>query len=386
MTKSEIGYNLAKLTTPPIDQMPRSPGLGVLSAKERERSPLTATNLDAKNEMIFNAQHKAYQSIAHTMETTPSDIHSEAAAAALDPPRSATPAAAAVSTEDIDGTSISARSDIMSDEKMMAAKDRFYELLDEKASTKKRRKLLSEQEYNEICNVLNGWKAGAAHSGVQAKWRQNYSLLENTSHSAALRWNKNNENLKVATKEQTFTIIMGVHIELAHARDARNIHTKIAKTWYGITREDVVLTLHLCPICMASQTKITAKQRPLKMILSATVGSRAQMDLIDMTSQQDDGYCWILRLIDHLSGFGAVKPLKSKTAKECGIAIIQILSFFPDFAVLQSDNGGEFLGETIEYLNESVNCVTIIHVSCCLHFVNSFSLPSITDIFQTRTK
>ena len=96
--------------------MPRSPGLGVLSAKERERSPLTATNLDAKNEMIFNAQHKAYQSIAHTMETTPSDIHSEAAAAALDPPRSATPAAAAVSTEDIDGTSISARSDIMSDE------------------------------------------------------------------------------------------------------------------------------------------------------------------------------------------------------------------------------------------------------------------------------
>ena len=101
--------------------MPRSPGLGVLSAKERERkkpSHVTATDLDAKNEMIFNAQHKAYQSIAHTMETTPSDIHSEAAAAALDPPRSATPAAAAVSTEDIDGTSISARSDIMSDEKM----------------------------------------------------------------------------------------------------------------------------------------------------------------------------------------------------------------------------------------------------------------------------
>ena len=288
------------------------------------------------------------------METTPSDIRSEAAAAALDPSRPAPPTAAAsgtVSTGDIDGTS-SASSNIMSDEKMMAAKERFYELLNKKDGSKKRTKLLSEQEYDEICDVLNGWKVGAAHSRSQAKWYQNYILLENTSHSAALRWNKNNENLRVATKEQTFTIIMEDHIALAHAKDTRKIHARIATTWYGITREDVTSVLHLCPICMASQTKITAKQRPLKMILSGTVGSRGQMDLIDMTSQQDDGYCWILRLIDHLSGFGAVKALKSKTAKECGIAIIQILSFFPDVVIIQSDNGGEFLGDTIKYLNE----------------------------------
>ena len=36
------------------------------------------------------------------------------------------------------------------------------------------------------------------------------------------------------------------------------------------------------------------------------------------TSQQDEGYCWIC-LIDHLSGFGAVKvkALRSKTSNEC---------------------------------------------------------------------
>eukprot|EP00986_Skeletonema_menzelii_P013924 scaffold8621_cov87-Skeletonema_menzelii.AAC.1 len=166
---------------------------------------------------------------------------------------------------------------------MMAAKERFYELLNKKDGSKKRTKLLSEQEYDEICDVLNGWTVGAAHSRSQAKWYQNYILLENTSHSAALRWNKNNENLRVATKEQTFTIIMEDHnhIALAHAKDTRKIHARIATTWYGITREDVTSVLHLCPICMASQTKITAKQRPLKMILSGTVGSRGQMDLID---------------------------------------------------------------------------------------------------------
>lgn len=147
---------------------------------------------------------------------------------------------------------------------------------------------------------------------------------------------------------------MNTHIESGHGIDSRRIHQLISKTWYGITREDVELAVGLCPICIASQTrKITAKQKPLKMILSVTVGKRAQMDLIDMTSQQDPGgYCWILRLVDHHSGFGATKPLKSKTSKECAIAIIEILSFFPDFDILQSDNGGEFLGETVKYVNE----------------------------------
>ena len=306
-------------------------------------------------------------------ETTPSDIPSEVAAAAL----SRAPIAAAsdtVSSGDVVATS-SASSNITSDE-MMAAKERFYELLHEKNVGKKikRTELLSEQEYDEICTVLNEWKVGATHSSKQNKWRQNYILLQNTTHSTALRWNKKNENLRVATKEQMFTIIMDVHKELGHAKDSRKTIAKIANKWYGITQEDVKLALHVCPICMASQTKIIAKQKPLKMMLSETVGSRGQMDLIDMTSQQDEGYCWILRLIDHLSGFGAVKALKSKTSKECGIAIIQILSFFPDLAIIQSDNGGEFLGETIKYINKYVNCVLrlcLVVITSSTHILSS---------------
>ena len=61
------------------------------------------------------------------------------------------------------------------------------------------------------------------------------------------------------------------------------------------------------------------------MILSETIGKRAQMDLIDMSSQEDPlgyKYKWILRLIDHLSGHGHVRPLFTKTAEECGKVII----------------------------------------------------------------
>lgn len=300
------------------------------------------------------------------MEKIPSDTKLAAAetAAAPDPLLPALPhlpALPATASSDTvltgDGTvrSNSSKSNVLSEPAMMAAKKKFYELLEVGLSEKKRRtEMVTEQEYDDICTVLQGWVVGVRHSPLHTKWNQNYTLSDNTTRSTALRWTKNNKNLRVATKEQIFAIIMNTHIESGHGIDSRRIHQLISKTWYGITREDVELAVGLCPICIASQTrKITAKQKPLKMILSVTVGKRAQMDLIDMTSQQDPGgYCWILRLVDHHSGFGATKPLKSKTSKECAIAIIEILSFFPDFDILQSDNGGEFLGETVKYVNE----------------------------------
>jgi len=234
------------------------------------------------------------------------------------------------------------------DEKLMAVKDKFYEQLD--ANTKVRKvKIFTEEDYTEVMRVLREWRSGEYHSPLHTRWHQRYNVMENTSRSAALR----REGKKVATKEQMFGIIMGKHQHLAHARDKRATHNVITETWYGITQQDVEMALNLCPICFASQTKISAKQGPLRMILSETVGKRAQMDLIDMTSQPDpDGYCWILVLYDHHSGFGAAKALKSKTSKEVSIAVIQILCSFPDFDILQSDNGGEFLGETVKSVNK----------------------------------
>mmetsp|Transcript_1031 Transcript_1031/g.1613 ORF Transcript_1031/g.1613 Transcript_1031/m.1613 type:complete len:286 (+) Transcript_1031:42-899(+) len=234
------------------------------------------------------------------------------------------------------------------EEKLMAVKDKFYELLG--ANTKvKKVKIFTEEEYTDVMTVLREWRSGEYHSPLHNRWHQNYNIVENTSRSAALR----REGKKVATKEQMFAIIMGAHQHLAHGRDKRATHNFITDTWYGITQEDVASALNLCPICFASQTKISAKQGPLRMILSETVGKRAQMDLIDMTSQPDpDGYCWILVLYDHHSGFGAAKALKSKTSKEVSIAVIQILCLFPDFDILQSDNGGEFLGETVKSVNK----------------------------------
>ena len=81
------------------------------------------------------------------------------------------------------------------------------------------------------------------------------------------------------------------------------------------------------------------KQNPLKMILSTEAGSRFQMDLVEMP--YFNGYNYILRVVDHLSKFGYVYPLKTKTSEEVGKSLLCILATSIMPRILQSDNGGE---------------------------------------------
>jgi hypothetical protein len=70
----------------------------------------------------------------------------------------------------------------------------------------------------------------------------------------------------------------------------------LLKIFLSLTTDDFSNSLYQC----IGNTKITkSKQQPLKMILSKNVGSRYQMDLIEMPPVQ--GFRYILRIVDHLS-------------------------------------------------------------------------------------
>jgi len=66
------------------------------------------------------------------------------------------------------------------------------------------------------------------------------------------------------------------------------------------------------------------KIQPLNMILSKKCGSRFQMDLIEMLPHQD--FCYILCVVDHLSKYGYVWPIKQRTLLEVGKALVIIVS------------------------------------------------------------
>jgi hypothetical protein len=158
--------------------------------------------------------------------------------------------------------------------------------------------------------------------------------------------------LRIVIYEDMFDIILECHIGMGHARTARNILTELKNTWFGITQADVQLVVDLCPTCVGNTSRIRTSQTPLKMLFSPTIGHRAQVDLIDMSScETNDGYKWIVRYRDHHSGKCDVGATKTKTAKEVAPVIIRIMASTLVPSILQSDNGGEFLGETVKAVN-----------------------------------
>ena len=215
-------------------------------------------------------------------------------------------------------------------------------------------KFQTQDEYNRNLNILRQWKAGATHTQAESKVYRRFTHVEDASHNSSLRRN-NKDFTKVAIKDDVFDIILCYHSQqLGHVVDSRPVYRSLSKEYFGITEEDVKLFISICPVCVVSRGRVKTKQQPLCMIISPTIGKRDHMDLIDMTSSPDPvtGHKWILRLIDHSCGYGRVNSLDRKTAQECSVAVIQILCGMPVFDIIQSDNGGEFLGQTIALINK----------------------------------
>ena len=73
---------------------------------------------------------------------------------------------------------------------------------------------------------------------------------------------------------------------------------------------------------------------------------------MDMTScETEDGYKWIVRYRDHHSGKCDVGATKNKTSAEIAPVVIRNMASALVPSILQSDNGGEFLGKTLKAVN-----------------------------------
>lgn len=254
----------------------------------------------------------------------------------------------------------------MSEAQMTEFKRLFYAQLDMKYAARSSStsnnggpKFLTKEQYDESLEIVQSWVQGVYHTPKEVNANKKYVPIP-ASHDSSLRLRERTTSnsdtapqsygLKIVQKHNMFDIILRQHAKvLRHSVDSRPIHTSIKSEYYGIVEADIKLFVTLCPICLASRNVITAKQAPLCMIISETVGKRGQMDLLDFTSSPDPvtGDKWILRLSDHHSGYGQVRALQNKTAHLTSIGVIQILCSMPVFEILQSDNGGEF------YLHQS---------------------------------
>lgn len=94
--------------------------------------------------------------------------------------------------------------------------------------------------------------------------------------------------------------------------------------------------LNLCESCQKKKS-LPRKGLVIKPILGKELNSRCQIDLIDMESQADGDYKFILVYQDHLTKFVQLRPLKSKRMEEVAYHLTEIFTIFGAPSILQSD-------------------------------------------------
>jgi hypothetical protein len=232
--------------------------------------------------------------------------------------------------------------------------------------------VVTKDKYNKIVQALQLYPTTKKRDQFMKNCFNRFSLGSNLEDNCLFRkvvikpTNGSNDSpsiklRKVIWYEKFFDVIHEAHISVSHSIYSRTHKVLIDSNWWGMPENAMKVYISLCPECLStSRPPVAETLNPLKMIISNTIGKRAQMDLIDYRRRACLGYRWILRLVDHHSGFAHVAPLKRKTAKQTGRALVKILSSACIPEILQSDNGSEFLGKCIYYVKEFFKTINII--------------------------
>lgn len=104
---------------------------------------------------------------------------------------------------------------------------------------------------------------------------------------------------------------------MGYACTARNILKSLKESWFGITQHDIQILIDFCPKCVGNTSRICAKQTPLKMMFSRTIGHCAQVYLVHMSScETDDGFKRFVWYRNHSFGKCDVGATKERSAAE----------------------------------------------------------------------
>ena len=140
-------------------------------------------------------------------------------------------------------------------------------------------------------------------------------------------------------------------------RGTKTMYMNCMQRFCGFKRERIDTYVRSCEACQRG--KPLARMQAITPIIADSPWSHIQADMVDLRNYADtnDGYSWILHVLDLYSKFCFSFPLKSKSSE--GIAEILKKLFLSEGAPnkLQTDNGREFSNVTLRGLCESLNIV-----------------------------
>jgi hypothetical protein len=114
--------------------------------------------------------------------------------------------------------------------------------------------------------------------------------------------------------------------------------------------EYITQFIQMCPVCQ----KLSAIRVPIqaKTFTTATYEPHQMLniDTIGPLPEDDDGYCYILVVIDTFTRWIELFAIKTVTGAEAAIMLLQHFGRFGQAQLIQSDNGSQFVNELIHEL------------------------------------
>ena len=134
---------------------------------------------------------------------------------------------------------------------------------------------------------------------------------------------------------------------------------ELKKKYCNVTRQ-VIDYLALREQCQLKE-KTPQRGSDVRPILSRYLNSRCQIDLIDMQSEPEAYYRFIMNYQNHLTKLTILRPLKNKTAEEVAYQVMDIFCMFGAPFILHSDNGREFANKIIQNLTNMWPGMKLVH-------------------------
>lgn len=178
-----------------------------------------------------------------------------------------------------------------------------------------------------------------------------------------------NKILQVALIEDYYFTIKKFHNK-THSGIC-NTQATIQKHRACLPRDMIQQFIKTCPTCNLKQSQTV--QPRLKPIKSENFWERVQLDLVDMRSENSNGYKWIAHAMCHFTKFHILWPMKNKSAVDVSEGLKTfVLPYFGLPKILQCDNGTEFKNQLVKELvkqwagNFLIDCLLIISLSTIL--------------------
>ena len=229
------------------------------------------------------------------------------------------------------------------------AKKRFYDMI-ENEEKRYNNVDLSSKEYEEIiCRIeeLNS-ENYVKKSFWDFRLLKRYSLVKTCFNGQEIKTLLHKTSRKPFVRlEDIFRVLSEKHVSSTGHGGMEILYKEVSTEYANITVKQVKYFIESCSTCYLKKSKLK-KGIVVKPIVTKDFNSRCQVDLIDMQSQPDGEYKFILNYQDHLTKFCFLKPLKHKTKEEVAIEVMDIFCTIGAPGILHSDNGREFVNSLIE--------------------------------------